>query len=343
MSVGIACPLPRLGFPLTSGLKAFFYQPGTTTKQYTYTTSSLSVANSNPVQADSNGLFPAVFLDPTLGYKIVIAPSTDSDPPSSPIFTQDSFYLPGSKVFQNTELQVYDTDGDHLLTVKPGSNLTADRTLTVTTGDANRTLTLGGNLTGDQDVSTTASPTFAVVTFASDTDTGIYRIGANNIAVAVNGIKTLEFDSTNFIDSPTQPRGSAYNSAAQTVTAGNTTQLTFDTEVADVGSMFATNALTIGTGADGTYLITVTANASWTTLSNVVLYLHLKKNGTTIQTSKFESDGSSVSAACPTITAVLTLAATDALTVYGQAVTTNVAFGSSTAAEASRVSWVKLW
>ena len=40
----------------------------------------------------------------------------------------------------NTGLKILDTDASHYLTVKPGSNLTANRTLTVTSGDADRTL-----------------------------------------------------------------------------------------------------------------------------------------------------------------------------------------------------------
>lgn len=40
----------------------------------------------------------------------------------------------------NTGLHILDTDASHDLIIKPGSNVTADRTLTVTTGDADRTL-----------------------------------------------------------------------------------------------------------------------------------------------------------------------------------------------------------
>jgi hypothetical protein len=47
----------------------------------------------------------------------------------------------------NTGLTVYDTDASHRLTIKPGSNITAARTLTLTTGDADRTLTLAGDAT----------------------------------------------------------------------------------------------------------------------------------------------------------------------------------------------------
>lgn len=49
--------------------------------------------------------------------------------------------------FLNTGLHLLDTDASHDLIVKPGSNLTADRTLTLTTGDANRTLTLSADVT----------------------------------------------------------------------------------------------------------------------------------------------------------------------------------------------------
>ncbi|MBX4187210.1 MAG: hypothetical protein KW802_03080, partial [Candidatus Doudnabacteria bacterium] len=73
----------------------------------------------------------------------------------------------------NTGLHVLDTDATHDLIIKPGSNLTADRTLTVTTGDADRTLTLAGDATisgtssgtntGDQ---TSVSGNAGTVTFA---------------------------------------------------------------------------------------------------------------------------------------------------------------------------------
>jgi hypothetical protein len=43
-------------------------------------------------------------------------------------------------VVPNTGLRVFDTNASHQLTIKPGSDLTAARTLTLTTGDADRTL-----------------------------------------------------------------------------------------------------------------------------------------------------------------------------------------------------------
>lgn len=70
-----------------------------------------------------------------------------------------------SVYLDNTGLKVKDTDASHGLTFKPGSNITADRTLTVTTGDADRTLTLNGDTTlsgtntGDQTITLTGDVT----------------------------------------------------------------------------------------------------------------------------------------------------------------------------------------
>lgn len=70
----------------------------------------------------------------------------------------------GSWTVGNTGLHLLDTDASHDLIVKPGSNITADRTLTLTTGDSDRTLSLTGNLT----LATTGDRTLTVTTGAAD-------------------------------------------------------------------------------------------------------------------------------------------------------------------------------
>ena len=71
----------------------------------------------------------------------------------------------------NTGLHILDTDASHDLIIKPGSDLTADRTLTIITGDADRTLTIEADITledwFDQAVKTTSSPIFAGVTLGN--------------------------------------------------------------------------------------------------------------------------------------------------------------------------------
>lgn len=46
----------------------------------------------------------------------------------------------------NTGLKILDTNASHTLAIVPGSDLTANRTFTLTTGDANRTLQLDGDV-----------------------------------------------------------------------------------------------------------------------------------------------------------------------------------------------------
>lgn len=70
-----------------SGAKLFCYVAGSVnTKQTTYTESTGTTPNTNPIVLDSNGRTPQpVWLTTGLSYKFVLAPSTDTDPPASPI------------------------------------------------------------------------------------------------------------------------------------------------------------------------------------------------------------------------------------------------------------------
>ncbi len=83
------------GIALTGG-KVFTYAAGTTTKQATYTDSANTVQQTNPIILNSrgepqnnSGASVPIFLGP-LPYKFVLAPSTDTDPPTSPIWTVDN-------------------------------------------------------------------------------------------------------------------------------------------------------------------------------------------------------------------------------------------------------------
>src|SRR6185312_8219740 len=73
---------------LCIGCKLFTYQAGTTTKQATYTDSTGGTPNTKPVVMNARGE-ANVWLDLTLSYKFVLSPSTDSDPPTDPIWTVD--------------------------------------------------------------------------------------------------------------------------------------------------------------------------------------------------------------------------------------------------------------
>lgn len=73
----------------------------------------------------------------------------------------------GVNTFPNTGLRVFDTNASHSLGFVPGSNLTADRALTITTGDSDRTLVL--------DTWTAYTPT---ITSGSGTFTTTSAVGA---------------------------------------------------------------------------------------------------------------------------------------------------------------------
>ena len=113
-ATGTIAPFPKHHFldsngdPLAAAL-LFTYEAGSTTKLATYTDVNLSVANANPIVLDSAGR-ATIFLS-AASYKFVLAPSTDTDPPTSPIWTVDNVSAtPGF----NVNLDVTGTAGEAL-------------------------------------------------------------------------------------------------------------------------------------------------------------------------------------------------------------------------------------
>jgi hypothetical protein len=75
------------GRPLVGG-KLFTYEAGTTTKLATYTDSGGMSANTNPIILDFRGE-ANIWIPPNVPYKYVLAPATDTDPPTNPIWSVD--------------------------------------------------------------------------------------------------------------------------------------------------------------------------------------------------------------------------------------------------------------
>lgn len=74
-----------------SGAKLFTYDAGTTTKRATFTASNEVTANTNPIILDTSGRTPyGVWLTQGVAYKFVLAIATDTDPPTSPLFSEDN-------------------------------------------------------------------------------------------------------------------------------------------------------------------------------------------------------------------------------------------------------------
>lgn len=99
MSVSLALPMflqffdPNNSGAPAAGFKLFTYIAGTSTKQATWTDSTQTVQNSNPIVLDSNGA-AYVWGDPALLFKFVFSPPNDTDPPNSPIRSEDNIQFP---------------------------------------------------------------------------------------------------------------------------------------------------------------------------------------------------------------------------------------------------------
>src|SRR5262245_1011371 len=76
------------GSPLVGG-KLFTYSAGTTTKATTYVNAAGITPNSNPIVLDYRGECD-LWVPPNVGYKYVLAPANDTDPPTRPIWTVDN-------------------------------------------------------------------------------------------------------------------------------------------------------------------------------------------------------------------------------------------------------------
>jgi hypothetical protein len=71
-----------------SGYQLFTYEAGSATKLATYSDVDLAVPNTNPIILDSAGR-ATIFLS-ALSYKFVLSDDTDTDPPTSPLWTVDN-------------------------------------------------------------------------------------------------------------------------------------------------------------------------------------------------------------------------------------------------------------
>lgn len=130
--------------------------------------------------------------------------------------------------FPNTGLHILDTNASHDLIIAPGSDLTADRTLTITTGDASRTLTLSGNATisGTNTGDVTLSGTPDYITIAGQ----IITVGLVDLSTDITGqldaaeiadgtVSNTEFQYLNGVTSAIQTQLDAKQAADTELTA----------------------------------------------------------------------------------------------------------------------------
>lgn len=81
------------GIVPANGGQLFFYTAGSSTKTTVYKDNAAVTAWSNPIVLDSGGNLPSggeVWFQSGITYKVVFAPSNDTDPPASPYWTKDN-------------------------------------------------------------------------------------------------------------------------------------------------------------------------------------------------------------------------------------------------------------
>jgi len=166
----------------------------------------------------------------------------------------------------NTGLKVKDTDATHGLSIVPGSNLTADRQLTITTGDAARTidvsaasLTLsnyGSTLVDDADAAT-ARTTLGLGSVSTQNSNSVSITGGS--ATGLTNLTTTDFNTTNL----------SIGGNAVTATAA---ELNY-TDVTAVGVAQATKAVVLDSNKNISGLGKIAVGGSargWASVSGVV-------------------------------------------------------------------------
>lgn len=212
----------------------------------------------------------------------------------------------------NTGLKVKDTAGGQFLTIKPGSDLTANRTFTLITDDANRTLTLSGNLTVSAATTISAYGTTLVDdadAIAARTTLGLGALATLNTignaqidANAVSGSKIamgsdvkgdiMYYNGTNYTRLPAGTTGQVLktNGTASGPEWGSADSMTLLGSIATTsGSSGSVTGLTL---TDYQKIVLVWSGVSATSYSGITLYFSDGTSNYTIDT--FENFTSNV-------------------------------------------------
>jgi hypothetical protein len=180
-------------------------------------------------------------------------------------------------------------------------------------------------------------------TFGAAATLGLTDAFALNIKT--NNTTALTIDSTQFIDSPTQPRAGVYHSTTQALSDSTDTFVLFDSEDYDVGAMHSTvsntSRLTVPTGGDGLYLVIAAVAFG----SNATGYrqLRLAKNGTALNSIRAQG-GTASGDSVIQISDILNLAAADYVEVKAyQTSGGSLNIGNASRSNANQLVIVKLW
>ncbi len=193
---------------------------------------------------------------PVSGDYLVFGDVSDSENANKATIQEavDMSILANGSTFPNTGLHILDTNASHDLIIAPGSNITADRTLTVTTGDSDRTLTISGNATVSQDYSTTGNPQFATIELGAASDTTLARVSAG--VVSIEGVNVVTESATQTLTNKTLTSPTLTTPVLGTPSSGTLTNCTGLPQAGTVGLTTADSpeftAVNVGHATDTT-------------------------------------------------------------------------------------------
>lgn len=207
------------GIPYVGG-KLFTYAAGSTTKQTTYTDSAGGTANTNPIILDSAGRTPfGMWLTEGLKYKFVLAPSTDTDPPTSPIFTEDG--IAGVNDTATTTSQWIASGATPTYISATQFTLVGDKTADFHVGRRVKFTVTAGTVYGR--ISVTAYTTLTTVTIVGGAlDSGLSAVELSALTATNHAIPVLVAADLQAIG--IQPLDATLTALAAQVTAANNVQ-----------------------------------------------------------------------------------------------------------------------
>jgi hypothetical protein len=164
---------------IASGYKLFIYLAGTTTKATTYQETT-GTANTNPVVLNSRGEVPyGVYVAAGSTYKLVLAPSTDSDPPVAPVWTRDNLSATNDTTVTVDQWQASGFTPTYVSATS--FTVTGDRTSTFQVGRRIKSTNTGGTIYSTITVSAYSSVTTVTVV----NDSGVLDSGLSAVSVGL--------------------------------------------------------------------------------------------------------------------------------------------------------------